>query len=195
MAPAVLPQADTEIAAFLHSELDANNIKHFIGDGLKAFETSTGDAMRVMLNSGAHFDADAVVLCIGVRPDTQMAKDADIDLSPRGLIRVNSFMQTSDPSIYAVGDVVETPDPIFPETQRAWVALGNVANMQARVAADHALLATGESTSTVLPYKGSYGTSIVRLFGSTLALTGWTEKRLKAAGIPYAAARIPYAAQ
>jgi rhodanese-related sulfurtransferase len=96
-------------------------------------------------------------------------------------------MQTSDPAIYAVGDVVETADPIFPETQRAWVALGNVANMQARVAADHALASTAEIASAVLPYKGSYGTSIVRLFGTTLALTGWTEKRLKAAGIPYAA--------
>jgi NADPH-dependent 2,4-dienoyl-CoA reductase/sulfur reductase-like enzyme len=126
---------------------------------------------------------DLVVLSIGVRPESQLAKDADLGLNSRGYITVNDYMQTTDPSIYAVGDVIETQDLVFPD-RKATVALGNIANMQARIAADHIVL--GKS----IPYKGSLGTSIVRAFDTVLALTGWNEKRLKAAGIPYATTTI-----
>jgi NADPH-dependent 2,4-dienoyl-CoA reductase/sulfur reductase-like enzyme len=124
-----------------------------------------------------------VILSIGVRPESQLAKDAQLTLNSRGYVVVNEYMQTNDPNIYAVGDVIETKDLVFPD-RKATVALGNIANMQARIAADHIVL--GKS----IPYTGSLGTSIVRAFDTVLALTGWTEKRLKDAGIPYATTTI-----
>jgi NADPH-dependent 2,4-dienoyl-CoA reductase/sulfur reductase-like enzyme len=135
------------------------------------------------LESGKVISADLVILSIGMRPESQLAKDAHLALNPRGYIAVNDYMQTNDPDVYAVGDVIETRDLVFPE-RKATVALGNIANMQARIAADHIVL--GKS----IPYKGSLGTSIVRAFDTVLALTGWTEKRLKDAGIPYATTTI-----
>ena len=123
------------------------------------------------------------MLCIGVRPESGLAKDSQLALNPRGYITVNDYMQTSDPCVYAVGDVIETRDLVFPE-RRATVALGNNANMQARIAADH--IVRGQS----LPFKGALGTSIVRVFDTVLALTGWTERRLSAAGVAYSSAII-----
>ena len=137
----------------------------------------------MLLESGKSVDVDLVILSIGVRPESQLAKDASLTLNPRGYIAVNDYMQTNDPDVYAVGDVIETQDLVFPD-RKATVALGNIANMQARIAADHIVL--GKS----IPYKGSLGTSIVRAFDTVLALTGWNEKRLKAAGIPYATTTI-----
>ena len=175
--PAVLPQADEEMAEFLHVPLLKSGVKLFLGDGLKCFRP-TAECITAVLDSGKTIDADLVVLSIGVRAESELAKAAGVKLTGRGLIPVDEFMQTSVPDLYAVGDAVETSDLVFPD-QRAWVALGNVANMQARIAADH--MSLGKS----IPYKGSLGTSIVRAFDTVLAVTGWTEKRLKAANIPY----------
>lgn len=184
-APAVLPQADMEIATFLHGPLRSHGVTLTVGDGLAAIDdVDSGKALRVRMESGNTVEADAAILCIGVRPDTTIAKAAGLKLNARGLIIVNDFMQTSDPNIYAVGDAVETSDAVFRE-RRAWVALGNVANTQARIAADHML-----GLANIVPYKGSLGTSIVRAFDTTLALTGWTEARLAAAKIPYGSAVI-----
>lgn len=176
---AVLPQADAEMAEFLHGPLIQSGIATHFSDGLQSFATAPDGTLLVKLESGAHINVDVVVLCIGVVPETQLAKDASLSLNPRGYIAVNDFMQTSDASIYAVGDAIETKDLVFPE-RKATVALGNIANMQARIAADHMI--RGSS----IPYKGSLGTSIVRVFDYVLALTGWNEKRLLAAGIPFA---------
>ena len=178
LAPAVLPQADVIMSEFLHQTLASNGVKLHLGDGVKAFVPS-GQSLCVQLSSGAKIEADAVVLCIGVRPESQLAKDAGIALGDGCRVKVNGFMQTSNPDIYSVGDVVETSDLVFPD-RRAWAALGNVANMQARIAADHL------TKGTSIPYKGSLGTAIVRVFDQVLAVTGWTEKRLKAQCIPYA---------
>jgi NADPH-dependent 2,4-dienoyl-CoA reductase/sulfur reductase-like enzyme/rhodanese-related sulfurtransferase len=176
-AGAVLPQADAEMAGFLHPALHANGVELVVGDGLRRFDPQPGH-VGIELDSGRTVVADAVILCIGVKADAQLARDAGLALTAGGRIDVNDFMQTSDASIYAVGDAVETKDMVFPE-RRAWVALGNIANMQARIAADHAV---GQRT---YPYHGSLGTSIVRAFDRVLALTGWTETRLARAGIPH----------
>ena len=177
MADAVLPQADEEMAVFLHEYLTRNGVDLIVGDGLKKFMPNR-TSIEIVLRSKRSIEADAVVLCIGVRPDTELAKLSGIKVNQRGLMITNDYMQTNDPDVYAVGDAVETRCGVF-ENQRAWVALGNVANMQARVAADHLLL------GKALPYRGSLGTSIVRAFDGVLALTGWTEKRLLKARIPY----------
>jgi NADPH-dependent 2,4-dienoyl-CoA reductase/sulfur reductase-like enzyme len=174
---AVLPQADEDMAEFLQSTVIENGVHVHVNDGLQRFE-DLGDKVAVHLSSGAKIEADVVILSIGVKPESHLAKDSGLALNARGYVITNEYMQTSDPEIYAVGDVVETTDLVFPE-KRATVALGNIANMQARIAADH--LTTGKS----IAYSGSLGTSIVRAFDMVLALTGWNEKRLNADKIPY----------
>ena len=180
--PQVLPQADDDMAEFLTNALIENGIDMHVGSGVKGFAAS-GDKLAVQLDSGKEIKTDLVILSIGVKPESALAEEAGLTLNSRGYVVVNDFMQSSDPSIYAVGDVVETRDLVFPE-KRATVALGNIANMQARIAADHAIL------NQSIPYSGSLGTSIVRGFDIVLALTGWNEKRLKQAGIPYEVAIV-----
>lgn len=186
-AEAVLPQADVDMASFLHTPLQEHGVALVTGDGLAGFEPLADGEVSVRLSSGKTIVADAVILSIGVQPESGLGRDAGLRLSERGYIQVNEFMQTSDPDVYAVGDVVETRDFVFPD-RRATVALGNLANMQARVAADH--LVYGADPARVLGYAGSLGTSIVRAFDTTLALTGWTEKRLRQAGIAYSSTVI-----
>lgn len=176
-APAVLPQADVDMAQFLHAPLKEKGIGLTLGDGLASFAAQE-QGLQVRLDSGKTISADVVILSIGVVPESSLAREAGLRLNPRGYVVVDEFMRTSDPDIYAAGDVVETNDLVFPE-RKATVALGNIANMQARIAADHMVL--GKS----VPYRGSLGTSIVRAFDCTFALTGWTETRLRAANIPY----------
>lgn len=180
---AVLPQADPEMAEFLHAPLVQHGIKLHLGDGLAGFVSKSDTAVEVKLESGKSIDADLVVLSIGVRPESKLAVDAKLNVSRSGHIQVNEYMQTNDPNIYAVGDVIETKDLVFPD-RKTNVALGNIANMQARIAADH--MGLGKS----VPYKGSLGTSIVRAFDTILAIAGWNETRLKDAGIPYATTTI-----
>jgi NADPH-dependent 2,4-dienoyl-CoA reductase/sulfur reductase-like enzyme len=133
----------------------------------------------VELSSGTQIIADLVLLSIGVRPDTLLAKDAGLSLAPSGHIQVNEYHQTSDPDVYAVGDCVITKDGVV-DNQYIAAALAGPANRQARLVADH--IYTPEQA---MPYPGSLGTSILKCFDSAAGLTGWTEKRLKAAKIPY----------
>ena len=182
----VLPQADAEMSAFLHTSLRENGVRLILSDSLSAVEQAAGSSRtRLQLESGCFLDVDFAILCVGIRPESQLAKESGIiEVSKNGRIPVNQFMQTNVAHIYAVGDVVETQDPMFPQF-RSWVALGNVANMQARVAADHAIRG-----DRVTPFHGSYGTSIVKVFGTKLAMTGWTERRLLDARIPYLSASL-----
>jgi len=175
--PTILPQVDEEIALMAHPLFPLSGVHLCTNDGLLEFHPSP-TSLGVKLESGKILDADLVVLAIGVRPDNALISNSAIKTTERGYVPVNSFMQTSHPDVYAVGDVIETADFVFPNL-RTTVALGNIANMQGRIAADHAI--TGKS----IPYKGSLGTSIVRVFDTTLAVTGWTERRLKASKIPY----------
>ena len=124
-----------------------------------------------------------MILSIGVRPETALARAAGLALGERGQIIVNRFMQTSDPDIYAGGDAVLTEDQIFGTPTS--VPLGGPANRQGRIAADHLFLG-----DLARPYPGSLGTAIVRTFAVAAGVTGWTEERLKRAGIPYATATV-----
>ena len=174
----VLPQLDKKMTMLLESELRHHDIGVTLGDGIECF-VPTADALECHLKSGKVLKADFVVLSMGVRPDTQLARDAGLALGPRGHISVNDFQQTSDPDIYAAGDAVETKELVF--GGRTALPMGGPANRQGRVAADHML-----RPETARPYPGSLGTAIVRAFDVAAGVTGWTEKRMQEAGKPCA---------
>jgi NADPH-dependent 2,4-dienoyl-CoA reductase/sulfur reductase-like enzyme/rhodanese-related sulfurtransferase len=172
----ILPPLDGPMTLLMEDELCRHGIDLILGDGIAGF---VGDAtLTCRLNSGRTLAADLVVLSIGVRPDTALARDAGLDIGQRGHIRVNPFMQTSDPDIYAAGDAIEVQDIVNGETMS--VPLGGPANRQGRLAADH--IFRPEQTK---PYTGALGTAIVRAFDVAAGLTGWSEKRLRSAGRPY----------
>ena len=175
--PQVLPQMDSEMVRPLEKSLRDHGISLILGDGIASF-ADAGNKITSTLASGIMLEADLIILSIGVQPESGLAKDAGLELNSRGNIIVNPWQQTSDPAIYAVGDVCETEDPIL--HTRAAIPLGGPANRQGRTAADHIFL--GEKAQR---YPGSLGTAIVRVFAHSAGLTGWTEKRLKLAGIPY----------
>ena len=177
----VLPPLDPAMTRLMEDELRRHEVELILGDAIEAF--ASGDSLTCHLKSGRAVDADLVVLSIGVRPDTSLAKDAGLELGNRGHIRVNAFMQTNDPDIYAAGDAIEVQDFVSGEVTA--VPLGGPANRQGRLAADH--IFRPEQTR---PYPGALGTAIVRAFDVAAGLTGWSEKRLRAAGRTYRAVLV-----
>jgi NADPH-dependent 2,4-dienoyl-CoA reductase/sulfur reductase-like enzyme/rhodanese-related sulfurtransferase len=176
--PQVMAPLDPEMAAWLHLELKQHGVELCTGSAVAAFEAPTdaepARASIVVLKDGRRLPADVVILGMGVKPESALAKAAGLEIGERGGIRVNERMQTSDPSIYAVGDVVEVRDVIT----GAWslIPLAGPANRQGRIAADNIM---GRSAS----YHGTQGTAVLRLFGLTAGCTGANEKALRAAGI------------
>lgn len=132
-----------------------------------------GDGLELTLESGAPLAADFAVVCIGVRPESRIAAEAGITCGQRGGIVVNASMQTSEPDVYAVGDVTEVPH--FVTKQPTQIPLAGPANRQGRIAVDHIF---GRDTT----YRGTQGTAIVGLFGKTAAMTGLSEKQLRQEG-------------
>ena len=142
-------------------------------DGVVGFKQLEGGAIDVQTKSGKTFPANIVILAIGVRPDTTLAKTAGLAIGECGGIRVDEHMRTSDPDIFAVGDAVEVKD--FVTGQWSLVALAGPANRQGRIAAD--VIAGRDSR-----YRGTQGTAIIGLFGGAAAWTGVSEKTLKKLG-------------
>lgn len=177
LADQVLPQMDAEMTKAVEQELLKRGVELILGDGIKGF-AKTDSGLEAELNSGEKLAGDLVILSIGVRPESGLAKDAGLELGQRGHIQVNAHLQTSDPDIYAVGDVCEGIDPILGGP--AAIPLGGPANRQGRCAADH--IARGEQAR---PYPGSIGTAIVRVFDIAAGVTGHNEKRLKQLGVDY----------
>lgn len=173
----VFPQLDAPMVALLESELRQNGVGITLGDGVSRFEP-TDDFIRYHLSSGKTLEADMVILSIGVKPDTELALDAGLQLGPRGHIVVDEFQRTSDPDIYAAGDAVETQDRVMGD--KTAVPMGGPANRQGRVAADHIFM-----PEKARPYPGSLGTAIVRAFSVAAGITGWSEKRLNLAKRSY----------
>lgn len=169
----VLAPIDPEMAALVHNELRRNGVGLVLGAGLTKVLPDS-----VELSEGQVLPADLVVLAIGVRPETQLARQAGLELGPRGGITVDESMRTNDPRIYAVGDAVEKIDRI--DNSPIPVPLANTANRQGRLVAD--AIAGREVKLT-----GRIGTAIVQIFDLTVAVTGWNEKRLQRAGHPYQA--------
>ncbi len=183
--PQVMAPLDPEMAAWLHAELKANGVTLHLGDSVAAFEApqagETARASVVVLKSGKRIEADTVVLGLGVRPETSLAKNAGLELGGLGGIRVNDHMQTSDTKIYAVGDAVEVRDRIT----GAWgiIPLAGPANRQGRIAADNIF---GRPSR----YKSTQGTAILRLFKLSAGCTGANERALRKAGIPFQALHL-----
>ncbi len=170
-APQVLSPLDPELAVLVEAELLANGVA--VETGVAVTEVTPS---AVVLADGRSLPADLVVGSIGVRPDTRLAELAGLAIGPNGGIAVDGCGRTSHPDIYAVGDAVEKTDSVGGGS--SLVALANVANRQGRRVADHiAGLARPPAPST--------GTAIVKVFSRTAAMTGWNERRLRAAGRPY----------
>jgi NADPH-dependent 2,4-dienoyl-CoA reductase/sulfur reductase-like enzyme/rhodanese-related sulfurtransferase len=183
--PQVMAPLDPEMAAWLHQELRANQIELVLNDAVAAFErpspSESARASVVVLKSGRRVPADVVVLGLGVRPDTALARQAGLEIGSLGGIRVSGEMQTSDPNIWAVGDAVEVRDGVT----GSWsvIPLAGPANRQGRIAADNIFGRRSRYTSTL-------GTAIVRLFNLSAGCTGANEKLLRKAGIGYQAIHL-----
>ena len=164
----VMAPVDFEMAQLLHENIRQNGVALHLADGVDHFEEA-GEQVRVALKSGKAVTADLVILSIGVRANSALAKDAGLPLNERGGIVVDKHMRTADPSIYAVGDVVEVEDFVF--KGRTMVPLAGPANKQGRIVAD--ILAGRDSA-----YQGTQGSSVAKVFDLTVASTGANEKTL-----------------
>ena len=173
----LLPPLDKPMTLLMEDELKRHGVELHLGDAIAGFAPACG-ALACQLKSGRSLPADLVVLAIGVRPETALAKAAGLALGPRGHIRTDAFLRTDDPDIYAAGDAAEIRD--FVTDEPTAVPLGGPANRQGRAIADHIF-----RPASARPIPGALGTAIVRAFTVTAGLTGWSEKRLRAAGRTY----------
>lgn len=174
----VMPPFDIEMVEPLHAHLRAKGVKLHLGDGVAGFaQGAGGSGLVVNTQGGKSYPADIIVLAIGVRPETTLAKGAGLELGPRGGIKVDESMRTSDPHIYAVGDAVEVKDWVT--GQPSLIPLAGPANRQGRIVAD---VIMGREPSR---FRGTQGTAVVGVFDMTCASTGASEKALQRAGLPY----------
>ena len=169
----VMAPVDFELAQMLHENIRSHGVKLYLSDGVDSF-AEQGEQVLVKLKSGTEVTADMVILSIGVRANNALAKEAGLKLNERGGIIVDEHMRTEDPSIYAVGDVIEVEDFVF--KGRTMVPLAGPANKQGRIVAD--VLAGRDSA-----YKGTQGSSVAKVFDLTVASTGANEKTLKKRGM------------
>ena len=164
---------DWDMATFVHAAARKHGLDLMLGRSVEGFEAE-GESIKVLIKDEAPLNADMVVLAIGVTPDTKLAAEAGLELGIKGSILVNERMETSVPDIYAVGDAVQVKN--FVTGEPAHIPLAGPANKQGRIAADN--IAGRESF-----YKGSQGSSVVKLFDMTIAATGLNEQNAKKAGI------------
>ena len=169
----VMPPLDPEMAILVERYLAKHNVRVELNDGVAEFRQTAGGSLEVLTSSGKSHPADIVILAIGVRPETALAKMAGIEIGQRGGIRVDEHMRTSNPDIFAVGDAVEVKD--FVTGQWSLVAMAGPANRQGRIAAD--VIAGRDSR-----FRGTQGTSICQIFEAAVASTGASEKTLDQLG-------------
>jgi NADPH-dependent 2,4-dienoyl-CoA reductase/sulfur reductase-like enzyme/rhodanese-related sulfurtransferase len=174
MANQLLPPLDPEMAEYVRQRLAAHAVRLRLGDGVTGFEQAGDGSLVARTLSGGSFGADLVVLAIGVRPESKLARDAGLEIGERGGIRVDQQMRTSDPRIWAVGDAVEVKNRVTGQWEL--IPLAGPANRQGRIAAD---AICGRDSR----FKGVQATAVCGFFGLTVALTGATEKALRIAGI------------
>ncbi len=165
---------DADMAADVHRYLREKGIRLMLDNGIVSISAKE-DSLQIKLQKGT-CTADMLLLSVGVRPDTGLARDCGIQLNRRGSIVVDSHMQTSAPDVYAVGDAVEVVD--FVTGQPAFIPLAGPANKQGRIAADHIC---GLDSA----YTGTQGSAVLKIFDMTVATTGLNEKTAAAAGIDY----------
>ncbi|HDL08397.1 MAG TPA: hypothetical protein ENG35_06630, partial [Desulfobacteraceae bacterium] len=175
MLDQVMPTLDKEMAASLHEHLHEQSVALWLSDGVAGFRQNNSKLI-VALKSGMELSCDMAVLAIGVKPEISLAKQAGLQIGSTGGIKVNEYLQTSDPDIFAIGDAIEVEH--FVLKKPVLIPLAGPANRQGRIAADNIV---GRGTK----YKGTQGTAILKVFDLTVAMTGATEKELQKAEMDY----------
>lgn len=171
--PQVMPLVDPEIMVPIHDTLQRSRVKLLLNDSVTSFQNGQGHRLDIGLESGEKLTADLVILCIGVRPETTLAKKAGLEIGDSGGILVDAGMHTSDPHIFAVGDAVEVQNVVTGE--KSVIPLAGPANRQGRIAAN---VITGRPST----FRGVQGTSVVGIMDQVVAFTGPGEKQLKRLG-------------
>lgn len=180
MGNQVMAPIDFSMASLVHQHLMDKGVNLYLEQAVASFERE-GKGLKVTFKNGQSISADIVILSIGVRPETSLARAAELTIGPADGIAVNNYLQTSDEAIYAIGDAIEYRHPI---TGKPWLNyLAGPANRQGRIVADNILGAK-------IPYEGSIGTSIAKVFDMTVASTGLPGKRLRLEGIDYMSSTI-----
>ncbi|MBQ7450865.1 FAD-dependent oxidoreductase [bacterium] len=169
-SPQILPVFDFEIAELIKAHIlkkEKENVNIITSDGVVEFVLENGIAKKILTQKGNELESDFVVICAGVRPNSELARASGLELGIKNTIKVNSLMQTSDSDIYAVGDCAEKTNVI---TQKpAWIPMGSTANKEGRTAA---LTLSGKKE----PFEGILGSAVTRYFDFTVAMTGLTQK-------------------
>ncbi len=177
----VMTPVDYDIASFVHEKAKQKGLELLLNVGVEKFNDK-GETIEVFLNNGTSVETDAVILAIGVKPETKLAVEAGLEIGETRGILVNEFMQTSNPDIYAVGDAIEVAH--FINNKKVLIPLAWPANRQGRIVADNIVL------GNQYKYTGSLGSSILKFFELSVASTGLNEKTLKKFGIPYKTAIV-----
>ena len=172
MLDQVMAPLDYDMAQLVHGELLKNGVRLYLGDGVTAFK-DVGEDVEISLKSGTTLTADLVVMAVGVRPNGELARAAGLEVNRRGGVVTDANLRTSDPDIYAVGDVIEVEDYIFKD--RTMIALAGPANKQGRIAANNICGIDDR-------YEGTQGTSVAKIFGLAVASTGVNERALVSRG-------------
>ena len=177
----VMAPVDFDIASFVHEKAKQKGLELLLNVGVEKFNDK-GETIEVFLNNGISVETDAVILAIGVKPETKLAVETGLEIGETRGILVNEFMQTSNPDIYAVGDAIEVAHYI--NNKKVLIPLAWPANRQGRIVADNIVL------GNQYKYTGSLGSSILKFFELSVASTGLNEKTLKKFGIPYKTAIV-----
>lgn len=169
----LMPTLDQDMAAILHNHLRKHGIRVMLDANVTGFSALNG-SIRTALAEGAPLDADLAIMAVGVAPESTLAREAGLELGLRGAIKVDEHLRTSDPDIYAVGDAIEVKHAVTGKP--ALIALAGPANKQGRIAADNIC-------GIDRVFKGSQGSSVLKMFDLTVATTGLTLRAAQAAGL------------
>ncbi len=171
---------DEDMANIIHKNLQKHGVKLYLNCGVEAIEESkNGAKLKLTLENNQILEADFVILSIGVKPETTLARQCGLTVNQKGSILVNEWMQTSDPDIYALGDAVQVTN--YVTKLPAYIPLAGPANKQARVVANHICNIAHQNTS----YQGTVGSSILKIYEYTLGMTGINEATCKVYQLPY----------
>ena len=171
----LLPTVDCDMASFIHANFRHHGVQLLLNTNTNKMSI-TGEQVSLGADYGSNISADMVVLAVGVTPENTLAKKIGLELGVKGVIKVNAKMETSIPDIYAVGDATQVKH--FITDKDSVISLAGPANKQGRIVADNICGINSE-------YKGSQGSSVIKLFDMTVATTGINEQQAKANGIEY----------
>ncbi len=177
MAGQVMTPLDYSMAALVHQHLKTKNVEFYLNTAVASFAKAKSERLEVKLSTSRTIETDMVILSIGVRPESKLAKDAGLEIGETKGIVVNEYLQTSDENIYALGDAIEFTNPVT--RTRMITYLAGPANKQGRILADN--LVNGNKKT----YKGAINTAIAKVFDLTVAATGVSGKMLGKLNMPH----------